>query len=319
MPLQAYDTIFQQFPEISPEEWKQKIIKDLKGDEFEKLIWHSKEGIDVLPFYTKEDNQKYQLSIPENQSENWLITERILVDDILSSNKKALSSLQQGANAIVFDLQHKSISESEIELLIKDILIDIAPIYFDNYVHENKNNLELSVKNSCPTTIRIPQLDSIIDELVFALINGSTTKIIPTHFSFYITQNYFLEMAKLRAFRWLWKQVCDVKNISNDLFLQCETSKNKRNEIDEYTNILRNTTEAMSAILGGCDSLIINSHDVANNDTDFGKRIARNIHHVLKYESYFADINDAIKGSYYIEYLTYQLAKKSWEKYTLLA
>ncbi len=316
MPLEAYDTIFQQFPEISPEEWKQKIIKDLKGDEFDKLIWHSKEGIEVLPFYTKKDNQKYQLSIPAKESENWLITERVLVDEVLLSNKIALTCLHQGAEAIVFDLKNKSINTADIEILVKDILIDIAPIFFDNYLKEDRYILDSIINNSCPDTIKIPPLDSIVDELVFALINATSTKIIPTHFHFYTTQNYFFEMAKLRAFRWLWKQVCDLKNIENYIFLQSETGICSRNEKDEYTNMLRNTTEAMSAILGGCDSLIINSHDVTNENTNFGKRIARNIHQVLKYESYFAEIKDATTGSYYIEYLTYQLAKKSWDQYT---
>lgn len=316
MSLEAYDTIFQQFPEISPEEWKQKIIKDLKGDEFDKLIWHSKEEIEVLPFYTKEDNQKYQLSIPEKESKSWLITEKIIVDDVVLSNKNALTCLQQGADSIVFDLQNKSLNIDEIELLIKDILIDIAQVYFTNYVKENKDILESIVYNSCPSTIKIPQLNSIVDELVYALINATSTKIIPTHFHFYTTQNYFFEMAKLRAFRWLWKQICDLKSIENSIFIQSETSLYLRNDQDEYTNMLRNTTEAMSAILGGCDSLIINSHDVVNDNTNFGKRIARNIHHVLKHESYFAEIKDATTGSYYIEYLTYQLAKKSWQQFS---
>ena len=66
----------------------------------------------------------------------------------------------------------------------------------------------------------------------------------------------------------------------------------------------------MSAILGGCDALIIHPHENSN----LGRRIARNIHHLLYYESNFKQIPDVIKGTYYIEYLTYQLAKKTWEQ-----
>ena len=324
MSLASYESIFEQFSATSAEEWKNKIIKDLKGDKFDKLIWHSKEDIEVLPFYTKEDNQKYRLNIPEKQTYNWLITERIIVDEISSANRKALFSLQCGANAIVFDLLNKSFTTEEIELLTKDILVDIAPITFENYSSESKNILEKLVKNSCTETIKIPQSNSIVDELVYALNEANNTNEFPRQFPacrqtwhFFITQNYFFEIAKLRAFRWLFKQVCDLQSKPFSVFVQCETGLQKRNEADEYTNMLRNTTEAMSAILGGCDSLIINSHDIANDHTDFGKRIARNINHILQHESYFSEIKDAAKGSYYIEYLTHQLAKKAWEKFSL--
>ena len=313
MSLDAFDTIFQQFPPTSSLEWKNKIIKDLKGDEFEKLIWHSKENIDVLPFYTKEDNEKYQLNIPKKQSDTYLITERIVVNDIVSANQEALFSLQGGANSIVFDLQNKPFTKEAIILLLKDILIDIVVISFENYVTENKSILEDLVKNSCTVIIEISLSDSITDELVFALQHAENN----THFKFFITQNYFFEIAKLRAFRWLYKQFCELNDQSFSVFIQCETGLQKRNETDEYTNMLRNTTEAMSAILGGCDSLIVNSHDIANDNTDFGKRIARNIHHILEHESYFSEIKDAAKGSYSIEYLTYQLAMKAWEKFRI--
>jgi methylmalonyl-CoA mutase len=316
MSLDTFDSIFQQFPVTTPEGWKNKIIKDLKGDEFEKLIWHSKEDIEVLPFYTKEDHQKYQLNIPEKQTKHWLITERIIVDSILAANKNALFALQSGATAIQFDLKHQSFTKEEIELLLKDILLDIAPVIFENYTPENKIILESIVKNACPNGIKIPPLNSITDELVFVLENGSQQDFSNIQFQFYCTQNYFFEIAKLRAFRWLWKQVCDLKQQPFSIFIQSETSLQKRNETDEYTNMLRNTTEAMSAVLGGCDSLIINSHDVTKENTDFGKRIARNIHHILQHESYFTEIQDAAKGAYYIEYLTYQLCKKSWEMFS---
>lgn len=315
MSLDTFDSIFQQFPATTPEDWKNKIIKDLKGDAFEKLIWHSKEGIEVLPFYTKEDNQKYQLNIPEKPTNSWLISERIIVDNVLLANKDALSALQGGATAIQFDLQHQSFTKEEIESIVKYILLDVAPVTFQNYVEGNKIVLESVVENACPNVIKIPSLNSITDELVFALENGSQQDFSNIQFHFYCTQNYFFEIAKLRAFRWLWKQVCDLKQQPFSIFIQSETSLLKRNEADEYTNMLRNTTEAMSAILGGCDSLMINSHDIINVNSDFGKRIARNIHHILLYESYFAEIQDAAKGAYYIEYLTYQLAKKTWEKF----
>jgi methylmalonyl-CoA mutase len=318
MSLESYDTLFNEFKTVTPEEWKNKIIKDLKGEQFEKLIWHTNNEIDVLPFYTREDNQKYQLNIPEKQNKNWLITEKIAVNDVATANKNAIFALEGGANAILFDLQNQSFTSAQINTLIKNILFEIAPVTFVNFISDNKIMLESEVHNSCPDIVKIPPLNSVVDELVFALKETNQTDLILNHFHFYISQNYFFEIAKLRAFRWLWKQLSELKKQSGNVFIQSETNVHQQNDKEEYTNMLCNTTEAMSAILGGCDSLIINSHDSFLNNTDFGKRIARNINHILQQESYFNELNDIAKGSYYIEYLTYQLSKKSWEKFTKL-
>ena len=78
--------------------------------------------------------------------------------------------------------------------------------------------------------------------------------------------------------------------------------------------MLRNTTMAMSAILGTCDVLLVQSHNAEDNG--FAKRMARNIQHILQHESNFDKMQDAAKGSYYIEYLTYQFCMQSWNKFT---
>ena len=98
MPMEPYESIFQQFPPATPDEWKDKIIQELKGEPFQKLIQHTKEGIEILPFYTKEDNQKYQLDIPAKNTKGWLITEKIQVNEIETSNQLALEALKMGAN-----------------------------------------------------------------------------------------------------------------------------------------------------------------------------------------------------------------------------
>jgi methylmalonyl-CoA mutase len=314
MSLDVFETIFTQFPSATPEDWKNRIIKDLKGELFEPLIFHSKENIDVLPFYTKESIQNKILSIPAKQTASWQIVERIKVNNAENANYAALTALQNGAQVIIFDLQHKEIDSDNLSVLLKDIMLDIAPVYFENYVAENKNLLISFAIDSCPETIQIPPLETLTDELVFALQKGMQTSCNKIYFHFYIGKNYFFEIARLRAFRWLWKQVNDLQQKNIEIIIRCETDLKSLNKENENNNILSNTTEAMSAILGGCDYLIINSHDILKEETSFGKRIARNVHHVLSYESYFNEIQDAAKGSYYLEYLTYHLAKNAWEK-----
>ncbi len=315
MMKESYEAVVAQFQPVSVETWKNKIIKDLKGESFDKLIWHTQENIEVLPFYTKEDNAKYQLAIPEKQTENWHIVARIDVDDdVQNANKMALSALQNGATAIVFNLKHTAYTAEKITHLIQDILTEIAPVTLENFIPDNKSTIESILPNSCNVVCTIPEQATITDELVMALQQGIATN--ATEFHFYIKQNYFFEIAKLRAFRWLWKQVVDLRKQPYLLRLHAETSIVRFDANDENYNILRNTTAAMSALIGGCDSLLINSHDIQHTSTDFGKRIALNIQHILKHESYFDVLKDAAKGAYYIEYLTYQLCKNAWEKFT---
>lgn len=307
-----------QFKTVSSEEWISKITKDLKGELFEKLISYTEDEIEILPFYTAVTTEKYHLAIPEKQTKNWFISEKISVSDISKANTESLHALENGSNCILFDLQNHSLSAIEIQQLINGILLDIVPVYFLNYISSNKIDLENGIPNSCVNTIKIDQQKSTVNELVTALQNGIQQNQQPLFFHFYIGQNYFLEIAKFRAFRWLWQQLSNLQNSNSSIFILAETGNSSReangNENEIYTNILRNTTEAMAAIIGGCDYLVINSHDVKTDNSNFGKRIARNVQHILQQESYFNDFNDIAKGSFYVEYLTYQLAEKAWKK-----
>ncbi len=300
--MESFDNITQHFPAITPELWKAKIVADLKGKSFDQLISEVDAGIEVLPFYTKEDNARHQLNIPARQNTGWLITERIIVADLQQANQQALDALQMGANAIVFDLQNKIYSATSIQQLQEGILTDIAPVFFENLP-------------GIVSVISIPKQQYAVEELVVALQEGLQNNFSCTKFQFTVGTDYFLEIAKLRAFRWLWKQLCMLKDKPFELFVFSDSLGKDMSSGNEYDNMLRNTTEAMSAILGGCDALIINSHEVGVSVTDFGRRIARNIHHILQHESYFNDAEDAVKGSYYAEYLTYQLAQKAWERF----
>jgi hypothetical protein len=199
-------------------------------------------------------------------------------------------------------------------MLLKDIQTDIAPVYFENYKPENRILLEALTQAGCPETVCVPPSDTLTGELVYALqqVIGRPDNEMQVHFK--VGQNYFFEIARLRAFRWLWKHVVILQQRAANLTILCETSTQQFNPDDENSNILRNTTAAMSAVLGGCDILMVNSHDVMKAETVFGKRIARNMQHILQYESYFNEVEDVARGSYYIEYLTYQFAKNVWGK-----
>lgn len=136
-------------------------------------------------------------------------------------------------------------------------------------------------------------------------------------FSFGIGPNYFLEIAKLRAARILWSAVLK-RHITDDsipsMKIHCITSRWNKTAYDPYVNMLRTQTEAMSAVLGGTDSLTIEAFDAPFKNPDaFSERIARNQQLILKEEAGFGNVADPAAGSYYIENLTDMLAEAAWK------
>ena len=132
-------------------------------------------------------------------------------------------------------------------------------------------------------------------------------------FTFGIGSNYFFEIAKIRAFRKLWELVLIGYNVSDTYTtIHSETKISSQNESDKNYNILRNTTKAMSAVIGGCDYLAILPHDKEKTNLQFSKRIARNIQHILKEEAFFDKVINPADGAYYIEHLTDKIASEAW-------
>jgi methylmalonyl-CoA mutase len=124
--------------------------------------------------------------------------------------------------------------------------------------------------------------------------------------------NYFFEIAKLRALRLVFKAVASEYNHHLDCHLLVSPTKRNKTIYDYNTNLLRTTTECMSAILGGADAIANLPYDsLYHKDNEFGDRIARNQLLILKNESYFDKVNNPSDGSYYIENLTQQLAEKA--------
>ena len=140
-------------------------------------------------------------------------------------------------------------------------------------------------------------------------------------FSISVGTNYFVEIAKIRALKFLWTKILmqgyglNEQNIPV-ISIHCVTSSFYDAAITPHTNMLRVTTEAMSAIIGGCSALSVRAYDETFQESDeFSRRISRNISSILKEESYFDKVIDPSAGSYFIENLTFQIAE---EAFTLL-
>lgn len=136
-------------------------------------------------------------------------------------------------------------------------------------------------------------------------------------FFFAIGMNFFMEAAKLRAARLLWHRIMTDLGAKNPrskmLRTHCQTSGVSLQEQDPYNNVIRTAYEAMSAVLGGTQSLHTNALDEAMAlPTDFSARIARNTQLILQEETGVSNVVDPLAGSYYVEKLTADLADAAW-------
>jgi methylmalonyl-CoA mutase len=132
---------------------------------------------------------------------------------------------------------------------------------------------------------------------------------------FAVGSDYFMEIAKIRAARWLWSKVAAAYDVQDaPIHIHASTSKWNKTSYDAHTNMLRVTAESFAAVVAGVDSLHIGPYDEISGHTDeFSRRIARNIHIILREECGLDHVIDPAGGSTYIEWLTDQIAAKSWE------
>ncbi len=171
---------------------------------------------------------------------------------------------------------------------------------------------------------------SAVEELAFSLstgveylqaltsqgidINKAASSI---RFSFSIGSAYFMEIAKLRAARTLWARIVETfggNEEAQKMTMHARTSAWTKTVFDPYVNMLRATTEAFSAAVGGADSIHVSCFDEAiQKSTAFSRRIARNASIILKEEAHIARTIDPAGGSWYVEVLTNEVAKKAWE------
>lgn len=166
---------------------------------------------------------------------------------------------------------------------------------------------------------------NIVQQLAYALahtneyfnhlentISTENTSEICITFNISVGSNYFFEIAKLRALRLLVDTLKKEYSLNYNVHIFATPSKRNKTIYDYNTNMLRTTTECMSAILGGAGTICNLPYDaIFHKQNAFGSRIARNQLLILKHESYFDTVDNPADGSYYVENLTAQLAEKA--------
>lgn len=364
------NNLFQEFPSVNLAEWKDKIVKDLKGKELSVLDFNDPiEEIDYRAFYHKEertDNDLTPGSFPATRgskttNNDWSNGALIIVMDEKQANEKALDLLMKGADMLCF-ISHKEnidwdkvLNEVQLEYIRTQFVVDSAQeaekivsiagtaknrisFCFDAMESHGEDLITL-MKDSQTATYVVNGYGvqrcgaNTWQEIAFCLSSGHETlvKLIEAgftideaaaqvHFHVGIGSNYFNEIAKLRSLRQLWSKVVAAYNPEHACSYNSQitavighTNKSLR---DPYTNLLRQTTETMSAA-SSADAVLVLPYDLysENGSTELAERMALNISNLLKEESYLHHVIDAPGGSYSVEQLTEKIGRKSWERF----
>ena len=240
----------------------------------------------------------------------------------LNQNIEVLIFIQFNDNKYVLELI-KFLNNFQNTKLIIDIINHFASD--GNWYSNQKEDFNTLIKNAQNTSINIGIDASLyqnagannIQQLAYTLahvneyLNNLNHKTTFT-FSFAIGSQYFFEIAKIRAFRYLINKLFAEYSLNHEFNIVLEPTLRNKTLYDYNVNLLRTATENMASMLCGADYISSLPYDaIYHKSNEFGARIARNQLLILKEESYFNQEKDLSKGTYYIEQITYELADKA--------
>ena len=256
---------------------------------------------------------------------------RLTIADDTIDLTALLHGIQQPVRLIlVLPFQNESVLK-KIDILSagKEVFVICDPIHQlasdGNWFEGNADNFALMAKSnfhnihsvSVDATLYQNAGADLVQQIAYALGHANEyfarmTVKGPMLFQVAMGSNYFFEIAKLRALRELFHLMAAEYGHTDGCHILAMPSRRNKTIYDYNVNMLRTTTECMSAILGGADTVMNLPYDVLyHKSNEFGERISRNQLLVLKHESYFDRVSNPAEGSYYIEALTSQLAQKA--------
>ncbi|OBQ55924.1 methylmalonyl-CoA mutase subunit beta [Tamlana sp. s12] len=304
---------FSDFPEISNTKataWK--IAQQIFVADVEKSNLHAvdvlKRGADVITFIIPSEN----------------VSVERLIENIDTKTTTILFQLQFLSESYIENLL-KTCPNSSIEIDIINRLAETGN-WFENLQSDFQSFRKISPKTasfSVDASLYQNAGANMVQQLAYALahaheyltnLDNNQVDLTNYQVTFKVTigSNYFFEIAKLKALRLLWESLALEYGIPSTCNITATPTKRNKTIYEAYNNLLRSTTECMSAILGGADTIYnLPYDDLFKKTNEFSERIARNQLLILKHESYFNAVNNPSDGAYYVESLTNQLAEKA--------
>lgn len=348
--------MFSEFPAQNTADWLEAITKILKGQSAEVLQTPLYEGFSLKPFYHQDDALPALLSEADflpfhtclnvvpvyatNVAEDMIIAEEwagkgadLVCFVFYDKNPDIAPYINQSKVPFGIQLQPEAVNvleniytENDLWLFSTTLppqastLVRLAKP-FRKMLHTDFQAFEEAGANAVQTiafgfSLLVENVEKAISTGLPAQTALQTMRITTS-----IAGNYFVEIAKLRAIRVIWRNILQAYQVDFEpLYIHaCATNLNKMTQ-DAYNNLLRNTTEAMASLIGGADSFMSLPYTspfsilAKTNEADeiFADRIARNTLILLKEEAHLDKVTDASAGSFYIETLTKTLAEKAW-------
>ena len=328
----------EEFPPVSTADWDAAILKDQKGIAPKTKLYYRAEDLAGLE-YLESAPGEFPYTRGTRADNNWRIRE------VVHNAAEARAALAAGADEIAFVLGDQDIrevlralpdgpvhfeaGERAAELLAamasgRAGSVDFEPLAdFERAAELVRSHRRPDFKSIAVRAHRFAEAGATaVQELAFALAEGvEILAHIPDAapsmaFAFSTGPAYFIEIAKLRAARTLWARVVESFGGNADaarMTICARTAHWTKTVYDPHVNLLRATTEAMAAAIGGADSIQVEPFDETyRRPGDVSRRLARNTQLILKREAWLDRTVDAAGGSYYLEALTDSIAREAW-------
>jgi len=346
-------TFLDEFSAVSKTEWIKKIQQDLKGKPLDSIHFEEEiEGLSYKAYVHKSEVISANDSSVQRglrPSNDWEVVSVVPKGDAEQMNKTALHYLMTGTTHLKIDFD--DCSAEDCAALIKGIQFEHISTTLIYHTTEQLNALLPSLSSSIkkhtllPAHSDLPKIkeskNTLIDGTLVQRTGGNTAQEIAyvlheghqqlyesltaghsidasltqLKFKFGIGSNYLINSIKFRVFRLLWNKIVrQYGTYSIHPFIEAEVGHLNKSLKDPHTNLLRQTTEAMSAVVGGVQELTILPYNwrSVEKETTKTQRLATNISLILKEESYLNAVIDPSGGAYVLEKLTEELATKSW-------
>lgn len=328
------------FQPVTEAQWRDAIVKELKGKDYDSLRQPTPEGILIEPFYMAGKDTP---AVPSFPAVDWQIAAYVPVQDIKSAREEALDALQGGAEMVVYDLKGNDYHPS----LLEGILQDAAPVYvigaadeqaaikglqgmsavlshdLQEVVHTSDARIHYLVNMRTGAGNMVGELASGLSGAYAALEAFANAGVDPAiaafriHFHVSCGSRYLFEVCKLRALRWLWASLCGQYGVKDAVCpILAESNSQSFSAEDVHYNMLRNTAQVMAAILGGATAVYAHPHEQQGEYPGFGERMARNIQLLLRHESHLGEVLNTPDGSWFFDSVTAQLAELAWDQFS---
>jgi methylmalonyl-CoA mutase len=317
------------FSATSLDAWRAQLLKELKENT---ALLQYNSSIEDISFSLLE-NEAPQLKFKESSAFSW---KRMVAADAAKakqSNEFLLTALMQGADAIF--IEHTttdtnwSVLLNEIETAyISCLLLFETPTAYSHFIETAPKNQiahcialhNYGAQQNFISTFDIQQIGANCStELATGLLQMHqqlelNSKDTTLYFEMGVGKEYLVEIAKFRALQMLLAQLEEIHEVRINLQLIARTGFCNKSLADPYTNLLRLSTEGLSAVMGGAAYVCLQPYDALSTDgaSAFAQRMALNVGNLLNEEAQLSELNDPLSGAYAIEQLSLALAKKSW-------